>query len=332
MSFEFRPAAREGLPLILGLAGPTGSGKTYSALRLAAGLAGDKRFALVDTENGRALHYADEFAFDHADLAAPFNPDRYWEAIKAADAAGYPVIVVDSASHEHAGEGGLLDMHDEKLNKLAGDDYRRRAAMTMLAWVEPKLEHKRFVTRLLQIKAHLILCFRAEEKVEMVKENGETIIRPKRSLTGSQDGWIPISEKNLPYELTMSLLVTPDAPGVPKPIKLEQQHRLLVPLDEPISEDIGAQLGAWAAGEKSETEEQIAKTSKELLALADQVEKRDVFTAAILKNRRANGPSGAHVEWLHEQLERIRVKVAQKSEADASAEPDLSETQAGAEA
>jgi RecA/RadA recombinase len=96
--FEFRPAVRQNVPLVLGVAGPTGGGKTYSALRLAKGLAGDARFAVIDTENGRALHYADEFAFDHGSLEAPFTPERYAQAIKAADEAGYPVIVVDSAS------------------------------------------------------------------------------------------------------------------------------------------------------------------------------------------------------------------------------------------
>jgi hypothetical protein len=321
MSFELRPAVREGIPLLIGIAGPTGSGKTYSALRLAKGLAGDKPFALIDTENGRALHYADEFAFHHGPLSPPFSPDRYAEAIKAADEQGYPVIVVDSVSHEHAGEGGLLDMHEEKLTKLAGTDYRKRAAMTMLAWVEPKTLHKRLVSRLLQINAHLIVCFRAEQKVEMVKnDKGETEIRPKRSFVGSDDGWIPVAEKNLAYELTASLLVTPEAPGVPKPIKLQQQHRLIVPLDQPLSEDVGAALGAWAAGAKSEAETRAATLTAELLGMADELgpDKRETFTAAVLKNRRTNGVGPKHEKWLGGQLERARAAIEEKaSEAEA---------------
>jgi hypothetical protein len=94
-----------------------------------------------------------------------------------------------------------------------------REAVKMAAWIKPKMEHKRFVTRLLQIHAHLILCFRAEEKIEIAKEGGKTVVRPKQSLTGL-DGWVPVAEKNLPYELTLSLLLTADQPGVPKPIKL----------------------------------------------------------------------------------------------------------------
>lgn len=251
MSFSFRPAKRENVGLLIGLAGGTGSGKTLSALKLATGLANGQPFALIDTEARRALHYADDYSFEHAALEPPFRPERYAEAIKAADAAGYPVIVVDSASHEHAGEGGLLDWHEEELTRMAGDDWKRRDAMTFSAWIKPKAAHKRFVAQLLQLRAHVILCMRAEEKIEIGKDaNGKTVVRPKRSLTGL-DGWIPVCEKNLPYELTISCLLTADAPGIPKPIKLQEQHRAFLPLDQPVSEQAGVLLGEWARGGKA---------------------------------------------------------------------------------
>ena len=71
MTFTFRPAIREDVGLLIGLAGGTGSGKTYTAMRLASGIAGDKRFCVIDTEAGRAKHYADQFKFDHGDLKPP---------------------------------------------------------------------------------------------------------------------------------------------------------------------------------------------------------------------------------------------------------------------
>lgn len=309
MSFEFRPAVRQNLPLVIGLAGSTGSGKTYSALRLAKGLSNGEKFAVIDTENGRALHYADEFEFDHGSLEAPFTPERYAEAIRAADEKGYPVIVVDSASHEHAGEGGLLDMHDEALRKMGG-----RESSSMAAWVEPKREHKRFVSRLLQVRAHVILCFRAEEKVEMAKEGNKTVVRPKRSLVGL-DGWIPVAEKNLPYELTLSLLFTSDTPGIPKPIKLQQQHRLILPLDQPVSEDAGAALGSWAHGAGTENDERIAGLAARLLDCADELGKRAEVTQAIQKNRRrTDGP--AHAAWLQKQLDHAQAKVDAQSDGE----------------
>lgn len=239
----FRPAVREGVWGLVAFVGSSGSGKTYSAMEFATGMTSGERFAVIDTENGRARHYADMFDFDVADLRAPFRPEAYADAIESAAKAGYKVIVVDSFSHEHAGDGGLLDWHEEEFQRMGG-----RESAKMAAWIKPKMAHKRMMTRLLQVNAHVIVCLRAEEKVDIVRDaNGKTQIVPKKSLTGL-DGWVPICEKNLPYEMTMSLLLTADAPGVPKPIKLQQQHRQFLPLDRPIGRSAGAAFAAWAAG------------------------------------------------------------------------------------
>jgi hypothetical protein len=247
--FVFKPAVLHEEHLIIGLAGGTGSGKTYTGMRLAKGLAGGKRFAVIDTEAGRAKHYARQFAFDHGDLAPPFRPDAYKEAILAAVAAGYPVIMVDSMTHVWDGEGGVLDWQEEELDRMAGQDWQKREACKMAAWIQPKKSHKKMVSRLLQIRAHLILCFRAEEKIEMVRdtESRKMKIVPKQSLAGL-NGWIPICEKKLPFELTASFLLTNDQPGFPKPIKLEEQHRALFPLDRPIDESSGEAIARWAKG------------------------------------------------------------------------------------
>lgn len=251
MTFEFRPAVRENVGLLIGLAGGTGCGKTKSAMELAAGISGDRPFAVIDTEARRALHYADEYKFDHLELKPPFSPDRYAEAIKAADEKSYAAIVVDSASHEHAGEGGLLDWHERELQRMAGEDWKKRESCTMAAWIKPKAAHKTMVNRLLQVRAHLILCFRAEEKVEMKRgEDGKMKIVPKQTRSG-KDGWVPICEKNLPFEMTCSFLMTDVRPGFPLPIKLQEQHRALFPLDRPINRESGRALANWAAGAPS---------------------------------------------------------------------------------
>lgn len=247
MSFQFKRAIREQVGLLIGLAGGTGSGKTFSAMRMAAGICGDKPFAVIDTEAGRAKHYSDQFVFDHGDLAPGFTPEHYAEAILAADEAKYPCIVVDSMSHEWAGEGGVLEMQEDELERMAGKDWDKRERVKMAAWIKPKMQHKKMVQRLLQVRAHLILCFRAEEKIEMIREDGKMKIVPKVTLTGI-NGWVPVCEKNLPFELTTSFLLTADAPGMPKPIKLQQQHKLMFPLDKPIDEESGKRVAQWAAG------------------------------------------------------------------------------------
>lgn len=242
MNYSFRPAVREEVGLIIGLISPSGGGKTYSAMRLATGICGDKPFAVIDTESRRALHYADKFKFDHLELHPPFRPEAYAEAIKEADKQGYRAIVVDSFSHEWAGEGGILDWQEEELSRMAGDDWKKREACKMAAWIKPKMGHKQMVQRLLQVKNNLILCFRAEEKVKMEKDpsTGKTVIVPQ--------GWQPICSKELPYELTVSFLMSPDKPGYPIPIKLQEQHKGIFPLTEPLGEQSGRMISEWAAG------------------------------------------------------------------------------------
>ena len=240
--YIFKPAVREAVPLLLGVIGQTGSGKTFSAMRIASGIVGKgNRFALIDTESKRALHYADKFDFDHCELTPPFRPENYADAIRAADKAGYKAIVVDSMSHEWAGEGGILDWQEEELARMAGDDWKKREACKMAAWIKPKMAHKQMVQRLLQVRSHLILCFRAEDKVKMEKDDrGKIQIVPA--------GIQPICSKEMPYELMASFLLTSDKPGYPQPLKLQEQHKPMFPLDNLLSEESGHLISEWAKG------------------------------------------------------------------------------------
>lgn len=268
MAFQFKPAIRENVGLLIGLAGGTGSGKTFSAMRLASGIAQGKKFVVIDTEAGRAKHYADQFNFDHGDLHPPFRPEAYIEAIMAADKAGYPVIVVDSMSHVWAGDGGVLDWHDDELTRMAGNDWAKRERVAMASWIAPKVSHKKMVQKLLQVRAHVILCFRAEEKIDIIKENGKTKIVPKEGPTGLH-GWMPICEKALPFELTVSFLLTADKPGIPHPIKLQEQHKALFPSGKFIDEDAGKRIAEWAGGAKPVDYKKSIQNAKTLEELGD---------------------------------------------------------------
>jgi len=258
MSFVFKKAIREQVGLLIGLAGGSGSGKTYSAMRLASGISGDKPFAVIDSEAGRAKHYADQFKFDHGDLHPPFRPETYIEAIMAADKAGYPVIVVDSMSHVWSGTGGVLDWQEEELQRMSGGDWQKAERVKMASWIKPKVSHKKMVQQLLQVRAHLILCFRAEEKIEMVKKDGKLVIAPKEGPTGL-NGWMPVCEKTLPFELTASFLLLADNPGVPHPIKLQEQHKALFPQGKFIDEEAGKRIAVWASGGVEKTRDYRAE-------------------------------------------------------------------------
>jgi len=275
MAYTFKQAKKEAVGLLIGLVGSSGSGKTYSAMRLAAGIVGKgNRFAVIDTEARRALHYADMFDFDHCELNAPFRPDSYADAIKAASKAGYKAIVVDSTSHEWAGEGGILDWQEEELNRMAGDDYAKRERCKMAAWIKPKMSHKQMVQRLLQVNSHLILCFRAEEKSKIEKdEKGKQQIIPI--------GWQPICSKELPYELTVSFLLTADKPGIPQPIKLQEQHKVMFPAGKLLSEDSGKLVSEWAKGTvKQEVPEYI--TTDQVSTIEGIIETKGVDKSVFL--------------------------------------------------
>lgn len=254
MSTIFKPAAREQTSLLIAIAGSSGSGKTYSALKLATGLADGGKIAFIDTEAGRGLHYADQFKFDHAEIKAPFKPETYIEAIQAADKAGYKVIIIDSMSHEYEGEGGLLDW---------AADLEASGTKSPANWKEPKQAHKRMMSRLLQCRAHLIFCLRAEEKMLLKQEPQFEPDGAPRMWKGKQvtktvviassdrpllERWAPLCEKRFMYEITLSLLMLPDQPGIPHPIKLQEQHLGAFPVDALVNEECGKKLAAWAKG------------------------------------------------------------------------------------
>lgn len=248
MSFTFRPAKRELIRLLIGISGGTGSGKSWSGMELATGLSGGKRFAVLDTENGRARLYADHFDFDVADLEGPFTPGRYLEGIRDAVKAGYSTVVIDQFSHEWEGDGGILDAHEAILDDMAGNDWKKREGCNMVAWARAKAPHKAMMQELIQMKAHIVICLRADDKIEMAKEDGKTVIRPKQTLIG-KDGWVPICEKRFPFELTLSFLMKADNPGVPKPIKnLAPEFKSFFPLDKPLTRQSGILLAEWASG------------------------------------------------------------------------------------
>lgn len=251
-TFTAAPAVRDAVPLLIGLMGPSGGGKTYSALRLATGIqtiTGGDIYA-IDTEARRMLHYADMFKFKHVPFNAPFGSLDYLEALKYCVAQGAKVIIVDSMSHEHEGPGGLLDFHEKELDRLAGDDYAKRERVKMLAWQKPKAARRKLINGLLQLEANFIFCFRAKETAKPIKVNGKTEV--------VQQGFMPIAGDEFVFEQTVNCLLLPGAGGVPswtseyigerQMMKLPQQFKGILAEKKPLDEDTGRQLAEWAKG------------------------------------------------------------------------------------
>jgi len=251
--FEMVPGKREQVPVLVGLCGPSGSGKTFSALRVAEGIrqvtGGD--IAVIDTEARRALHYAEMFTFHYIGFEPPHGSLDYLAAIRSAAEQGARVIVVDSMSHEHEGEGGLLELHESEVTRLAGNDFRKREAVKMLAWSLPKQNRRRLINGILQVKAHFVFCFRAKSTSRPVKREGKTVVE--------QMGFVPITGEELPFEMTLNAILPPGSGGVPDwspqypgermMVKLPAQFRdLLRKRDAPLDEEVGRQLAEWAKG------------------------------------------------------------------------------------
>ncbi len=277
-TFEIKPAVREQVPLLVGIVGPSGSGKTWSALRVATGIqrvtGGD--IAVIDTEARRALHYSDRFKFRHLDFRAPFGSLDYLAAIQACVAAGSKIVVIDSASHEHEGPGGMVDFQEQELARMAGDDYQKRERMKMLAWAKPKAARRKFIGGLLQLNCNFIFCFRAKSVSKPVKQGGKTEV--------VQMGFVPVSGDELVFEMTANVLLLPKSGGVPTwesdypgeamAMKLPEQFKDVFARPEPLSEEIGQKLAHWAAGSVPKA----PPTVKELLDLYAACETDEVLT------------------------------------------------------
>lgn len=182
---NIRKAQREGARLVLMIGGVSGSGKTFTALELAHGLAGGDpdKVGFLDAENKRGSLYADKFpGFLIGDLYAPFSPQRYIDAVLEFQQAGVEVLVIDSFSHVWEGIGGCLEIRAQHKGPQ-GDKIAKEG-------------HKRLMNTLLTCNMHIIICLRAREKVDFSD--------PKNPVNlGIQ----PICEKNVMFEATASLMM-----------------------------------------------------------------------------------------------------------------------------
>lgn len=243
-------AQRTRTPLVVSLVGPSGTGKTKSGLRLSDGMARldkDRETFVIDTEGKRALHYSHEHRFRHIDFPPPHAPEDYLAALDYAIDRGAGRILIDSMSHEHDGEGGVLEQHKRELERLGGEPSK-----SLQAWAVPKQARRKLINRMVSSGADLILCFRATPKIKPVKG--------KQPL---ELGWMPVAGREYKFEATINLLLLPGARGVPtlrssfpgeqEMIKLPGQFEQLFARSPQLSEDIGEQLARWAGGGQVET-------------------------------------------------------------------------------
>lgn len=191
--FEEEEAKRVNQTLKIGISGPSGSGKTYSSLLVARGLVDSwDEVGVVDTENNSASLYSDlpkryepdgtSFRTLVGGLKPPYNPQHFIEAMNYWVQKKKKAIVVDTASKEWDGVGGILDQERKYGNKLA-------------AWKILTPKHTAFLEAIQNCPVHLILTLRA--KADYLYEEGQG-----KKMTVQKVGLKPIQREGFEYELT----------------------------------------------------------------------------------------------------------------------------------
>ncbi len=165
---NFQKSVKYNAKLRLAMDGPSGAGKTYTALNIAKHLGG--KVALIDTERGSASKYADLFDFDVLELES-FHPHRYIEAIQEAGKAGYSVLIIDSLSHAWMGKDGALELVDRAAK-------RSNSGNSFMAWREVTPIHNALVDAILQSPVHVIATMRSKSHYIMEEKNGKQV--PKK--------------------------------------------------------------------------------------------------------------------------------------------------------
>lgn len=185
---EFKKALKEKIWVKVLIGGSSGSGKTWSALRLATGIAsksGGAGVAAIDTENGRIKYYADQFNFFDLQLR-DYSPEKYIEAIDAAIDAGFKVLIIDSISHE-------WNYCNELNGKMAGSN-------TWANWRKITPRHDAFMEKILQSPLHIIATVRGKDEYTQDVKDGKTTIR-KVGLGYKQ-------RDNIEYDYTVTFNIT----------------------------------------------------------------------------------------------------------------------------
>lgn len=201
MTIIIRKAERKKAKLRLGIAAPSGAGKTMSSLLMAFGIVGDwSKIGLIDTENGSGELYVGQRVetpegdvvignYLYCRIEAPFEPKKYISAQKAMEEAGVECVIEDSLSHAWSGSGGLLEKQGRESDRT-GNSYT--------AWRNVTPDHNNLVESILTSPCHMICTMRSkQEYVLETNEKGKQV--PKKV------GMAPVQREGMEYEFTVML-------------------------------------------------------------------------------------------------------------------------------
>lgn len=217
----------------IALVGPSGAGKTLSALLMAYGITGDwKKVALIDTEHERGRFYASRADFDigkflYASLIPPYSPERYIDFVNsAAQAVGNDgVVIVDSFSHAWDNEGGVLDIKSQIAKRQGKNDYT--------AWDEAGKIQNGLINTILSIPCHTIVTMRTKMAYAMeINDRGKTV--PVKI------GLAPVQRENAEYEFDVVLQINREHIA-----SASKDTTFLDSWNGVITSELGKQLASW---------------------------------------------------------------------------------------
>lgn len=223
-----KKASRKEAHLKLNFAGPSGSGKTMSALKFAKGFLGSlDKVCVLDTENGSANLYEHIGGYSVLPMEPPFHPKRFVSAIKMIQEEGFEFLIIDSATHEWDGPGGVLEIH----SNMAGNSFTNWKKVTPI--------HDSFISEMLQCKMHVIATTRKKQKHSIDNSGGKARIEK----TGLDD----IQRDGFEYDFTIAFSIEMNHMAT-----TSKNRTNLFDDDAPffIDESIGKQVREWNQGSK----------------------------------------------------------------------------------
>jgi hypothetical protein len=243
LALQLRQAQRSMAFLKLGVSAPSGGGKTLGALLIAYGLMKAQypnltdaerwaKIAIIDSENGSGeLYVGSSFnkvnigVYNAITLSAPFEAEKYTDALDMCQDAGIEVTIIDSLTHLWAGEGGLLELQNT-ISKRTGNSWT--------AWREISPQLTKFIDKMLQSPMHIIVTMRAKQEYAQEKDSEG---RSKVKKLGLE----PVMRQGIDYEFTTFFEIdsSHDAYGA------KDRTSIFDTKTFKITPDVGEKLMAW---------------------------------------------------------------------------------------
>jgi hypothetical protein len=308
---QFKKAVKTKQYLRLAIDGISGSGKTYTALATAMGMAEamDGKVALIDSEHGSASLYADRFEFDTLELTE-FQIEDYVKALDIAKEAGYKIVIIDSTSHAW---NALL----ERVDKIASLRY---GGNSFRAWEEGTPLQLKLVEAMLTYPGHIIVTCRSKTEYSVDKDkDGKTKI--------TKVGTAAVQRAGFEYEFTMAMTMDASHTGT---FSKDRTGKFQDKYIEKPGKEFGKQLIAWL-NEGAVGEAQIQSVLQEIGNIVKSKSEKDepYFSDDVINSIRkeckdsANRAPEDRLEFLEAILEDMKKLLHQQIEAeDAAQEPE----------